>query len=56
VCVAPLSLGKSAMHDPGVSHAASQKETPEAGTTDIIISYHVRCFRLDDSEQRGAIK
>jgi len=25
-----------------------------AGTTDIIISYHVGCFRLEDSEQWGA--
>jgi hypothetical protein len=25
-----------------------------AGTTDIIMSYHVGCFRFDDSEQRGA--
>ena len=25
-----------------------------AGTTDIIISYHVGCFRLGDSEQWGA--
>jgi len=25
-----------------------------AGTTDIIISYDLGCFRLDDSEQRGA--
>ena len=25
-----------------------------AGTTDIIISYHLGCFRLDDSEQWGA--
>ena len=25
-----------------------------AGTADIIISYHVGCFRLEDSEQSGA--
>jgi hypothetical protein len=25
-----------------------------AETTDILISYHIGCFRLDDSEQWGA--
>jgi hypothetical protein len=43
VCVTPATL---------LDQSSCRAEM--AGTTDITISYHIVCFRLDDSEQWGA--